>query len=147
MPSAGTSSARARNSSAPRALIYEPALLHQAHAFVGELVNLSAAIGAGIGALLLRPRDVAVRLAREEREAVDEVIETAAGQGLEIVGRQVAIARERQENALDVALGDDRDFGPAAASSTGASSQRELRVRKFCARIVSTLLGVRSTAG
>ena len=60
--------------------------MYQPNAFVRELVNLSTAIGTGVGALLLRPGHVAVWFACQERQPVDEVIETAAAQGLQVVG-------------------------------------------------------------
>ena len=61
--------------------------MHQAYTFLGKLVNLPAAIGAGVGALLLRPGDVSVGLAREQRQAIDEVVETAAAERLQVVRR------------------------------------------------------------
>jgi hypothetical protein len=67
-----------------------------------------------VRALLLRPRDVAVGLPREEVEAIDEIVEAAAGEGVQIIDWEVPIAEERLEDALDVALGDRGEFGCAA---------------------------------
>ena len=62
-----------------------------------------AIIGVGALALLLRPGQIEVRLARQQIEPMAECFLVAADEGVNVVGRQVAIANEQPEN-LDVAL-------------------------------------------
>ena len=96
--------------------------MHHAPALLGEFVDQAPIIGASVGALLLRARDVAVGFAREEIEAVDQVVETAAAKRMDVIRGQVSIADERLQYVFDVALGKHSDFGPAVLIDDGSSS-------------------------
>jgi hypothetical protein len=126
--------------------------MHQAHTLFGKFVNLPAAIGIGVGALLLRPGDIGVRLPCEQRQAIDEVVEAAAAECLQVIRRQIAVASKRSENALDVTLGDDGEFRPPVlpdrrsiaparvARAAVAGRHRIFPVRSARAAVVAALL-------
>src|SRR6266699_3473600 len=90
--------------------IYEPPFMHHAPALLAQLVDEAAIVGTGIRALLRRADDISIGLSREEIEAVRQGVETATTEGLEIVGRQIAVARQRFEDTFYVALGEYREF-------------------------------------
>src|SRR5436190_20774030 len=106
--------------------------MHYANALIGELVNLGAAVRARIRALLLGPSDVAIRFARQQRQSIDEVIETAAAQGVNIIGWQVPIAGERLEDTLDVAFGHDCDLGSSALVEDGSIAPARVARGRHC---------------
>ena len=87
-----------------------------------------AIVGVGALALLVRPGEVQVRLARKEIEPMAEGLLIAADKGVNVVAGQIAEANEQLEN-LDVALGRvARRTAPPPRPTTGSRDQRELRV-------------------
>lgn len=91
------------------ALPRDAQLLHDRPAFFGEFVDQTPVVRARACSLLMRACDKTVGLARQEVEAIDQVIKAAAGEGMEVVGGQVAVAREGSEDPGDVALREGRD--------------------------------------
>ena len=61
-----------------------------------EFVDQPAAVGVGVGALLRRPIEEQVRLARENVEPVDQVFEVSTDKRMDVIRGQVAVARERR---------------------------------------------------
>src|SRR5437773_2340184 len=89
-----------------RALARRVAFLHDAPALLGKFVDEARMIGASVGALLMRASDITVRLAGKKIKPVDEIVETSAGEGVDVVDREISVTRKRPEDALHIALRD-----------------------------------------
>src|ERR1700692_2019296 len=72
-------------------------------AFV-QLIDQRPIVGLGVLPLLVRAREIEVRLAAQEIEAMQQRLAVAADKGVNVIARQISVPYEQLKN-VDVALG------------------------------------------
>ena len=81
-----------------RTLNRDAALLQDADAALVEFVDQRPVVGGRVLPLLLRPDDEHIWLARKHAEPFGQILEATSGNRVDIVGREVAVAREDGED-------------------------------------------------